>query len=50
MTPPTSKEALQCFLGMLTYLAKFIPNLSQTAAPLRALLEKDAEWQWHPEH
>ena len=50
MTPPTSKEALQCFLGMLTYLAKFIPNLSQIAAPLRALLEKDAEWQWHPEH
>ena len=50
MTPPTSKEALQHFLGMLTYLAKFIPNLSQTAAPLRALLEKHAEWQWHPEH
>ena len=50
MTPPTSKKALQRSLGMLTYLAKFIPNLSQTAAALRALLEKDAEWQWHPEH
>ena len=50
MTPPMSREALQRFLGMLTYLAKFIPNLSQTAAPLRALLEKDAEWQWHQEH
>ena len=50
MTPPTSKEALQRFLGMITYLSKFIPNLSQTAAPLRALLEKDAKWQWHPEH
>ena len=33
MTPPTSKETLQCFLGMLTYLAKFIPNLSQTVHP-----------------
>ena len=50
MTPPTSREALQYFLGMLTYLVKFIPNLSQTAAPLRSLLEKDAEWQWHQEH
>ena len=44
------RVALQCFLSMLTYLTKFIPNLSQTAAPLRALLEKDAEWQWHKEH
>ena len=50
ITPPMSREALQRFLGMLTYLAKFIPNLSQTAAPLRALLEKDAEWLWHQEH
>ena len=50
MTPPMSREALQRFLSMLTYFAKFIPNLSQTAAPLRALLEKDAEWQWHQEH
>ena len=50
MTPLTSKEALQCFLAVLTYLAKFIPDLSQTAAPLRALLEKHAEWQWHPDH
>ena len=29
---------------MLTYLAKFIPNLSQIAAPLRGLLEKDTQW------
>ena len=49
-TPPTSKEDLQRFLAMLTYLAKFIPNLSQIAAPLRALLENDTEWQSHPEH
>ena len=50
MTPPTSKEALQRFLGMLTYLAKFILKLSQTAAPLRVLLEKDTEWQWNQEN
>jgi len=50
MTPPMSREALQRFLGMITYLAKFIPNLSHTAAPLRALLEKEADWQWYQEH
>jgi len=37
-------EELQRFLGMITYLAKFIPNLLQTAVPLRTLLEKDVEW------
>ena len=49
MTPPQNKEEVQRFLGMLTYLAKFIPNLSQIAAPLRVLLEKDTQWHWHEE-
>ena len=50
MPPPQVKEALQHFLGMLTYLSKFIPNLSQIASPLRALLENDSMWEWHHEH
>ena len=29
-----------------TYLAKFIPNYSQVAAPLRILLEKGTDWHW----
>ena len=40
MASPTYKEYLQRFLGMFTYLGKFILNLSQVAAPLRALLEQ----------
>ena len=43
---PKNKEELQRFLGMVTYLAKFIPNYSQVAAPLRLLLETDIEWHW----
>jgi len=50
MTPPTSREALQHFLGMIKYPSKFIPNLPQTSAPLRPLLEKDTEWQWYQVH
>ena len=46
MKPPTDKEELQRFLGMMTYLTKFIPNFSQVAAPLRVLLEKNTEWHW----
>ena len=47
---PANKEDLQRFLGMLTYLSKFIPHFSQIASPLRQLLEKDTAWQWHHEH
>jgi len=46
MPPPKNKEELQRFLGILTYLSKFIPNLSHIAAPLQNLLEKYAEWHW----
>jgi len=31
-------------------LSKFIPNLSQIASPLRALLEKDMTWECDHEH
>ena len=41
MPVPKSKTDLQRFLGMINYLAKFVPNLSQTTAPLRALLKKE---------
>ena len=49
MPRPETREDLQRFLGMLTYLGKFIPNLSHVASPLRALLEKEVEWQWQAE-
>ena len=49
MPAPENREQLQRFLWMLTYLAKFIPNLSQVASPLRTLLEKDVEWHWQSE-
>ena len=34
MAPPKTKE-LRRFNGMATYLAKFIPNLSEATGPLR---------------
>ena len=49
MPHPETTEDLQRFLGMLTYLGKFIPNLSHVDSPLRTLLEKDVEWQWQAE-
>ena len=46
MPNPASREDLRRFLGVVTYLSKFIPNMSQKSAPLRQLLQKDVEWSW----
>ena len=46
MNRPQNKEELQRFLGMVTYVAKIIPNFSQISTPLRQLLEKETDWHW----
>ena len=46
MPTPANREDLQRFLGAVTYLSKFIPNMPQKSAPLRQLLQKDVEWSW----
>lgn len=38
MQVPDDAKSLRRFLGMVTYLSKFIPQLSEAAAPLRKLL------------
>ena len=43
---PCHKEDLKRFLGMITYLGKFLPNLATETAPLRLLLEKGTEWSF----
>ncbi|CAB4040204.1 Hypothetical predicted protein [Paramuricea clavata] len=40
MPIPESKGDLQRFLGIVNYLGKFVPNLSQTTTPLREMLKK----------
>ena len=50
MPTPADKPALQRLLGMIRYLAQFIPNESALTAPLRELLKKDAPWNWNHEH
>ena len=49
MKKPTDKTGLQQYLGMVTYLGKFLPQLSTVTAPLRILLEKTTEWSWMEE-
>ena len=47
---PQSKNELRTFLGMVNYLRKFVPNLSDITAPLRELLEKDCKWYFDKVH
>ena len=46
MPSPTDKTGVQRILGMINFLAKFIPNMSTLTTPLRALLVKDTEFIW----
>ena len=41
---------LQRILGLMTYMSRFFPKMSNRTSVLRSLLEKDADWQWLPEH
>ena len=50
MPDPTDAQSLRRFLGMVNYLAKFLPRLSEETEVLRKLTEKDAQWCWFSAH
>lgn len=47
---PNDKTDLQRFLGLVTYISKFVENLSEKTAPLRLLLKNDEEFIWESIH
>ena len=49
MPTPTDVAGIRRFLGLANYMAKFVPNLSNMALPLRKLTREGAEWQWNKE-
>ncbi len=50
MPAPQNKAGVQRLLGMVNYLAKFIPGMSEITAPLRELLKKNVPWHWTEKH
>jgi hypothetical protein len=46
MKRTTNKTELQRLLGMITYLNKFIPNMSDLTNPLKDLLQKNTSYTW----
>ena len=43
---PTNVSQLKSFLSLVNYYSKFLPNLSNTLAPLYRELQKNARWSW----
>ena len=50
MESPSDVKGVQRLLGVVTYLAKFLPQLSSISEPLRRLTDKDAEFNWMTQH
>src|SRR5262249_28482637 len=49
--PPSDVPQLRRFLGLASYLRRFIPNFSKLALPLTTLLRKNTQWEWStPQH
>jgi len=49
MPEPQNKDDVRRILGMINYVSNFIPNATKMTAPLRELLWKDVDFQWHEE-
>ncbi|XP_062558191.1 uncharacterized protein K02A2.6-like [Armigeres subalbatus] len=46
---PKNKKELMTFLGLTTYLGKFLPKLADISAPLRKLTRDKVEFNWSDE-
>jgi hypothetical protein len=46
MLMPTDKKSLQRFIGMVQFLDRWLPHLTDMKRPLCQLMRDDAEWTW----
>ena len=49
-TRPESKDDVLRLLGMVNFIAKFAPRISDVTAPLRELIKKNVEFHWLQHH
>ena len=50
MPTPTDKKSVQRLLGMVNFVQRFSPKLSEITEPLRQLTRKETEFCWNAEH
>ena len=46
MLAAKNKKELQAFLGIVNYLSKFSPDMSEVCEPLRKVMSSKAMWTW----
>ena len=46
MRPPTNVKELRRLVGMINYLARFIPNIGSIISPMPDLLKAEKAWVW----
>ena len=49
MDPPQKVASLQSFNGIINYLQKFSPVLSELSEPLTKLCKSGVKWAWESE-
>ena len=50
MPTPTNKKQVHSLMGMISYLSKFSPRLSELAEPIRELSKDKVPFNWGPEY
>ena len=50
MPSPSSKKEVRSFIGMINYLSKFSPRLTELAEPIRELMKEKVPFNWGLEH
>ena len=46
MDNPVDKEAVERLRGTITYLARFVPKLTDVFRPIGLLAQRDVDWNW----
>ena len=46
MDNPVDKEAVEWLRGTITYLARFVPKLTDVFRPIALLAQRDVDWNW----
>ena len=50
MPSPSSKKEVQSFIGMINYLSKLSPRLTELSKPIRELVKEKVPFNWGLEH
>ena len=50
MPPPSNRKEVQSFMGLINYLTKFSPHLTELSEPVRELIKEKVPFNWGPEH